>query len=128
MRAWLQTTDCKRRTLQRCDISRAIRQENMLDFLNRVVPYDHEQVLSFSLARANTHADSVRNSWIYIYNVLYVFMWLVSLVTWQLRDSICEFLLYFFMYQICGMYFILNHLVQNSLYKSIKSSFVLIII
>ena len=38
LRAWLQT-DCKRRTLQRCDISRAIRQENMLDFLNRVVPY-----------------------------------------------------------------------------------------
>ncbi|KAG6777446.1 hypothetical protein POTOM_017268 [Populus tomentosa] len=52
LRAWLQTTDYKRRALQRCDISRAIRQENMLDFLNRVVPYDHEQVLSFSLAHA----------------------------------------------------------------------------
>ncbi|KAJ6926534.1 histone-fold-containing protein [Populus alba x Populus x berolinensis] len=52
LRAWLQTTDCKRRALQRCDISRATRQENMLDFLNRVVPYDHEQVLSFSLAHA----------------------------------------------------------------------------
>ncbi|CAK7344229.1 unnamed protein product [Dovyalis caffra] len=43
LRAWLQTTDCKRRTLQRCDISRAIRQENMLNFLNRVVPCDNQK-------------------------------------------------------------------------------------
>ncbi|KAF9664010.1 hypothetical protein SADUNF_Sadunf17G0111600 [Salix dunnii] len=44
LRAWLQTTGCKRRTLQRCDISRAIREEDMpLNFLNRVVPCHHEK-------------------------------------------------------------------------------------
>ncbi|KAJ6369645.1 hypothetical protein OIU76_027985 [Salix suchowensis] len=45
LRAWLQTTACKRRTLQRCHISRAIREEGMLrNFLNnRVVLCDHDK-------------------------------------------------------------------------------------
>ncbi|KAJ6867309.1 hypothetical protein NC652_038510 [Populus alba x Populus x berolinensis] len=43
LRSWLQTTSCKRRTLQRCDISRVIRQEDMLNFLNRVVPCGHKK-------------------------------------------------------------------------------------
>ncbi|KAI9379621.1 hypothetical protein POPTR_017G120000v4 [Populus trichocarpa] len=43
LRSWLQTTSCKRRTLQRCDISRVIRQEDMLNFLNRVVPCDQKK-------------------------------------------------------------------------------------
>ncbi|XVF20712.1 hypothetical protein REPUB_Repub12eG0026700 [Reevesia pubescens] len=38
LRAWLQTEEGKRRTLQRCDIARAIRQEEALDFLVDVVP------------------------------------------------------------------------------------------
>ncbi|XVE72135.1 hypothetical protein DITRI_Ditri11bG0014300 [Diplodiscus trichospermus] len=38
LRAWLQTEEAKRRTLQRCDIARAIRQEESLDFLADVVP------------------------------------------------------------------------------------------
>ncbi|KAG5227200.1 nuclear transcription factor [Salix suchowensis] len=44
LRAWLQTTACKRRTLQRCHISRAVREEGMLrNFLNRVVLCDHDK-------------------------------------------------------------------------------------
>ncbi|KAJ6752843.1 HISTONE-LIKE TRANSCRIPTION FACTOR CCAAT-RELATED [Salix koriyanagi] len=48
LRAWLQTTACKRRTLQRCHISRAVREEGMLrNLLNRVVLCDHDKVISF---------------------------------------------------------------------------------
>ncbi|KAJ6752842.1 NUCLEAR TRANSCRIPTION FACTOR Y SUBUNIT C-10 [Salix koriyanagi] len=44
LRAWLQTTACKRRTLQRCHISRAVREEGMLrNLLNRVVLCDHDK-------------------------------------------------------------------------------------
>ncbi|KAJ6735055.1 NUCLEAR TRANSCRIPTION FACTOR Y SUBUNIT C-10 [Salix purpurea] len=44
LRAWLQTTACKRRTLQRCHISRAVREEGMLrKLLNRVVLCDHDK-------------------------------------------------------------------------------------
>ncbi|XP_012078033.1 nuclear transcription factor Y subunit C-2 isoform X2 [Jatropha curcas] len=42
LRAWLQTEECKRRTLQRCDIARAIRHDDALDFLVDVVPHDHD--------------------------------------------------------------------------------------
>ncbi|KAJ9147313.1 hypothetical protein P3X46_029487 [Hevea brasiliensis] len=43
LRAWLQTEVCKRRTLQRCDIARAIRTSHTLDFLAEVVPFDHHK-------------------------------------------------------------------------------------
>ncbi|KAJ7975778.1 Nuclear transcription factor Y subunit C [Quillaja saponaria] len=33
LRAWMQTEECNRRILQRCDIGRAIRQTDLFDFL-----------------------------------------------------------------------------------------------
>lgn len=44
LRAWLQTENCKRRTLQRCDIARALRLDELFDFLTDFVPYDCQQV------------------------------------------------------------------------------------
>ncbi|XP_050230190.1 nuclear transcription factor Y subunit C-4-like [Mercurialis annua] len=44
LRSWLQTDQCKRRILQRCDIARAIRHDHTLDFLLHAVPYDDYQV------------------------------------------------------------------------------------
>ncbi|XP_052480696.1 nuclear transcription factor Y subunit C-2 [Gossypium raimondii] len=38
LRAWLHTEEGKRRTLQGCDVSKAIRQEEALHFLFDVVP------------------------------------------------------------------------------------------
>ncbi|KAJ4707041.1 Nuclear transcription factor Y subunit C [Melia azedarach] len=38
LRAWLQTEECNRRTLQRCDIARALRLDELLDFLVDFVP------------------------------------------------------------------------------------------
>ncbi|KAL9424949.1 hypothetical protein AB3S75_031971 [Citrus x aurantiifolia] len=43
LRAWLQTEDGKRRTLQRCDIARALRLDELFDFLIDFVPYDCRQ-------------------------------------------------------------------------------------
>ncbi|KAK9271503.1 hypothetical protein L1049_001862 [Liquidambar formosana] len=40
LRAWLHTEDNTRRILQRCDIARAIRHDNELDFLADVIPSD----------------------------------------------------------------------------------------
>ncbi|EXC20540.1 Nuclear transcription factor Y subunit C-2 [Morus notabilis] len=42
LRSWMQTEECKRRTLQRCDIARAIRNDELLDFLQEVVPLSHD--------------------------------------------------------------------------------------
>ncbi|CAK9150658.1 unnamed protein product [Ilex paraguariensis] len=42
LRSWLHTDENKRRTLQRCDIARAIRNEKLLDFLADAVPLDHK--------------------------------------------------------------------------------------
>lgn len=42
LRAWLQTEECKRRTLQRCDIAMAISHDDLLDFLVDLVPLDHD--------------------------------------------------------------------------------------
>ncbi|PON63556.1 Transcriptional activator NFYC/HAP5 subunit [Parasponia andersonii] len=42
LRSWMQTEECKRRTLQRCDIARAIRNDELLDFLVDVVPLSHD--------------------------------------------------------------------------------------
>ncbi|EEF34319.1 nuclear transcription factor Y subunit C-10 [Ricinus communis] len=42
LRSWLQTEGCKRRTLQRCDIARAIKHDPILQkFLLDSIPYDH---------------------------------------------------------------------------------------
>ncbi|XP_022759953.1 nuclear transcription factor Y subunit C-1-like [Durio zibethinus] len=49
LRAWLQTEEGKRRTLQRCDIARAIRQEEALDFLVDIVPLINHKVFFLSL-------------------------------------------------------------------------------
>ncbi|XP_048328129.1 nuclear transcription factor Y subunit C-4 isoform X2 [Ziziphus jujuba] len=43
LRAWMQTEGCKRRTLQRGDIARAIRSDELLDFLVDVVPLEEEE-------------------------------------------------------------------------------------
>ncbi|KAE8022050.1 hypothetical protein FH972_007885 [Carpinus fangiana] len=43
LRAWLQTEECKRRTLQRCDIAMAISHDDLLDFLVDLVPLDHHR-------------------------------------------------------------------------------------
>uniref|UniRef100_A0A2N9EFZ2 Core Histone H2A/H2B/H3 domain-containing protein n=1 Tax=Fagus sylvatica TaxID=28930 RepID=A0A2N9EFZ2_FAGSY len=42
LRSWLQAEECRRRTLQRCDIARAVRLDDLLDFLIDVVPLDHD--------------------------------------------------------------------------------------
>ncbi|XP_059452754.1 nuclear transcription factor Y subunit C-2-like [Corylus avellana] len=42
LRAWLQTEECKRRTLQRCDIATAISHDDLLDFLVDLVPLDRD--------------------------------------------------------------------------------------
>lgn len=49
LRAWLHTEDNKRPTLQRGDIARAIRDADVLDFLDDVVPLDEHKVFSLSL-------------------------------------------------------------------------------
>ncbi|KAJ9173035.1 hypothetical protein P3X46_016211 [Hevea brasiliensis] len=43
LRSWLQTEECKRGTLQCCDIAKAIRLNDTLDFLVKLVPYDHHK-------------------------------------------------------------------------------------
>ncbi|GMI73440.1 hypothetical protein HRI_001013300 [Hibiscus trionum] len=43
LRAWLKTEEGKRRTLQRCDIARAIRQEGALHFLVDAVPLSNHK-------------------------------------------------------------------------------------
>lgn len=44
LRAWLQTEECNRRTLQRCDIARALRLDELLDFLVDFVPCNFHKV------------------------------------------------------------------------------------
>jgi nuclear transcription factor Y gamma len=44
LRAWLQTEECRRRTLQRSDIAMAVRHDDLLDFLVDVVPLDHHRI------------------------------------------------------------------------------------
>ncbi|GMN28232.1 hypothetical protein TIFTF001_001964 [Ficus carica] len=39
LRSWMQTQECKRRTVQRCDIARAIHSDELFDFLQDVVPF-----------------------------------------------------------------------------------------
>ncbi|XP_057489468.1 nuclear transcription factor Y subunit C-4-like [Actinidia eriantha] len=43
VRAWLHTQENRRRTLQRCDIARAIRSDELLDFLVDVVQLENHQ-------------------------------------------------------------------------------------
>ncbi|KAJ0043613.1 hypothetical protein Pint_18704 [Pistacia integerrima] len=43
LRAWLQTEQCKRRTLQRFDIGRALRSDELLEFLVDFVPFDYNK-------------------------------------------------------------------------------------
>lgn len=69
LRAWLETEEGKRRTLQRSDIARAIRQEEALDFLVDVVPLINQKVffLSFPL-----HSCSIlyqQGNWFIKYNI-----------------------------------------------------------
>ncbi|KAF3443468.1 hypothetical protein FNV43_RR13150 [Rhamnella rubrinervis] len=53
LRSWLQTEGCKRRTLQRNDIARAIRNDDLLDFLVDVVPLDENDDDSQSTSAGN---------------------------------------------------------------------------
>ncbi|GMH04330.1 hypothetical protein Nepgr_006169 [Nepenthes gracilis] len=57
LRAWLFAEDDKRRTLQRRDIARAVRHEDLLQFLTDVATFDDHTVLSPSLplSRACMH-------------------------------------------------------------------------
>ncbi|XP_047263256.1 nuclear transcription factor Y subunit C-3 isoform X26 [Capsicum annuum] len=43
-RAWMQSEQEKRRTLKRCDIARAIRNEELFDFLSDIVPLQNYKV------------------------------------------------------------------------------------
>ncbi|KAK6279808.1 hypothetical protein POUND7_020075 [Theobroma cacao] len=53
LRAWLETEEGKRRTLQRSDIARAIRQEEALDFLVDVVPLINQKDDDVKFAEEN---------------------------------------------------------------------------
>ncbi|XP_044504657.1 nuclear transcription factor Y subunit C-10-like [Mangifera indica] len=43
LRAWLQTEGCKRRTLQRCDIARALKNDELFEFLADFFPFAHNK-------------------------------------------------------------------------------------
>jgi nuclear transcription factor Y gamma len=53
LRSWLQAEECRRRTLQRCDIARAVRLDDLLDFLIDVVPLDHDHYYKVFLTSLN---------------------------------------------------------------------------
>ncbi|KAL2504372.1 Nuclear transcription factor Y subunit C-2 [Abeliophyllum distichum] len=55
LRAWMNTEDNKRRTMQRFDVAKAIRDEELLDFLTYIVPFDGDQEEAVADCPGDTH-------------------------------------------------------------------------
>ncbi|KAH6783017.1 hypothetical protein C2S52_007976 [Perilla frutescens var. hirtella] len=57
LRAWMHTQENKRKTVQRNDITDAIRDENLLDFLNDTVPMEPHRHQEHNLTISNNHEE-----------------------------------------------------------------------